>query len=160
MVPLRIFIHVLGLLALVFTGVVSMGSPVLANERILSNPRFQLALHGYDPVAYSADDAARVGLESHELLYQGLVWRFANEGNKVAFEAEPERYIPAYGGYCALAAAEGAATAAQPEIFAAIGARVFLFRSPAARYAFLLEAENAIRQADVQWPDVVRTLSP
>lgn len=160
MVPMRILIHAFVFLVPILVGAISATTPVLANERILSDPRFQLALHGYDPVAYSADDAARIGLESHELLYQGLVWRFANEGNKFAFEAEPELYIPAYGGYCALAAAEGVATAAEPEIFVRIGSRVFLFRSPATRYAFLLEAESVVTRADMLWPDVLQTLSP
>lgn len=160
MVPLRIYIQAFLLLWAVVVSAGVLSSPVRANERILSNPNFQLALHGYDPVAYTADGLARVGLESHELLFDGLVWRFANEGNRIAFEAEPDSYIPAYGGYCALAAAEGIAAAAQPDIFAVVGSRVFLFRSPAARYAFLLEAETLIGRADTLWLDVIRTLSP
>lgn len=160
MVPLRIFIQAFLLLGIAVSSASIVIAPVFANERILSNPSFQLALHGYDAVAYSADGAARVGQESHELLYQGLVWRFANEGNELAFSADPERYVPAYGGHCALAAAEGMAVSAQPDIFVTMGSRVFLFRSPAARYAFLLEAETLITRADSLWPDVVRTLSP
>lgn len=160
MVPMRIHSQAFLLLVAVVVAAGILSAPVLANERILSDPNFQLALHGYDPVAYSADGAARMGQESHELLYQRLVWRFANEGNKLAFEAAPESYIPAYGGYCALAAADALAAAAQPDIFATVGGRVFLFRSPAARYAFLLEAETLITRADSMWPDVVRTLSP
>ncbi|CAN0448863.1 unnamed protein product [Pylaiella littoralis] len=82
-------------------------------------------------------------------------------GNETClFGADPERYVPAYGGHCALAAAEGMAVSAQPDIFVTMGSRVFLFRSPAARYAFLLEAETLITRADSLWPDVVRTLSP
>lgn len=160
MVPLRINIQAFLLLLVAVVGAGVFSSPVWANERILSNPNFQLALHGYDPVAYTADGIARVGLENHELLYEGLVWRFANEGNRIAFEAEPDSYIPAYGGHCALAAAEGIAAAAQPDIFATAGSRVFLFRSPAARYAFLLEAETLTARADALWLDVIRTLSP
>jgi YHS domain-containing protein len=160
MVPMRICGQFF-LLLFVLAGCAGvLCSPGLANERILSNPNFQLALYGYDPVAYTADAEARLGQESQELLYRGLVWRFANEGNKVAFEAEPDRYLPAYGGYCALAAADGIAVAAQPDVFAILGNRVFLFRSPAARYAFLLEAETLIGRADSLWPEVIRTLSP
>lgn len=160
MVPLRIYSRFFLLVFAVGVGLVTLAPAGWANERILSNPNFQLALHGYDPVAYTADGEARVGLESHELLFRGLVWRFANAGNRMAFEAEPDRYVPAYGGYCALAAAEGIAAAAQPDVFADLGGRVFLFRSPAARYAFLLEAETLMLRADTVWPDVIRTLSP
>ena len=137
-----------------------MISHAAANERIISEPNSQLALFGYDAVAYSADGEPRVGLAEHEVIYAGLVWRFANEGNRQAFVQEPARFVPAYGGHSALMVARGATADGHPEISLVLGGRVFLFHSIAARYAFLLEAERNLSLADANWPDLEQQLSP
>jgi hypothetical protein len=152
-------------LCLLLVGALLLGLPAalrpgMANEQILSRPDQQLALYGYDPVAYFADDGARLGLAEHEMVYRRLVFRFANAGNMEAFEADPLRYLPAYGGYCAHQAASGFAAAAHPEVYLVLGQRLFLFSSPAARYAFLLEGAPGIAEADARWPQVLEVLAP
>ena len=131
-----------------------------ANERIISDPSDQLALFGYDPVAYLADGEARRGLPAFETIYAGLVWRFANEGNLQAFVDDPEYFIPAYGGHSAYMMAQGAITAGHPDIWIRLGGRVLFFHTAAARYAFLLEAEALLTRADLEWPNLRDTLSP
>lgn len=135
-------------------------SLLLANERIISDPADQLALFGFDPVAYLADGEARVGLADYEMLYERLVWRFANEGNMLAFAEDPQRFVPAYGGHGAFMVSRGAAAIGHPTVWLAVSGRVFLFRDAASRYAFLLEADTLIDQADANWPDIRDELSP
>ncbi len=132
----------------------------VANERIISDPSDRIALFGFDPVAYLADGEARPGLPDFELVRDRLVWRFANEGNMEAFVRDPERFVPAYGGHGALMVSRGAAAIGHPTVWLAVGGRVFLFRDQASRYAFLLEADALIDQADAAWPDVRDTLAP
>lgn len=135
-------------------------SQAQANERILSDPTHLLALFGYDPVAYLADGQPRLGLPDYELRYARLVWRFANKGNMEAFAADPERFIPAYGGHGALKMSRGVAAPGHPTVWLAVGPRVFLFSDAPSRFAFLLEVDILIDQADTAWPDVRDTLSP
>lgn len=134
--------------------------PAFANERILSDPSDQLALLGYDAVSFFTEEQAIIGQPNYEVLYAGLVWRFAHSGNLEAFSQNPASFLPAYGGMCAFRAAEGLAVHADPNVFLVLGPRVFFFSSRAARYAFLLEAEFLIAEADTVWPEVIETLSP
>lgn len=154
----RMGVAVLGLLLLIMVS--SLISVAQANERIISDPNHLLALFGYDPVAYLADGEPRRGVAEFEVIYERLVWRFANEGNMLAFVDDPDRFVPAYGGHGALMVARGAATVGQPTIWWSVGGRVFFFRDAASRYAFLLEAAAQIRQADTAWPELRETLSP
>ncbi len=154
--PCRLAAHLLVGVFLCFP----FSSVSLASERIVSHPAHQLALFGYDPVAYFADGQARLGSRAYETLYQRLVWRFANEGNYRSFLADPDRFIPAYGGHGAFSLSYGAVSIGHPEIWIGLGGRIFFFRDIAARYAFLLEAENLVSEADRHWDGVVETLSP
>ncbi|MEM6382035.1 MAG: YHS domain-containing (seleno)protein [Pseudomonadota bacterium] len=150
--------------AALFLGISQAGilrpQPAAANEQILSHPAHQLGLLGYDAVAFFADEGAVLGSADHELIYRGLVWRFVHEANKRAFAADPARYLPAYGGFDARKAASGIAAASDPRVYLVLGQRLFLFASPASRYAFLLNAERTIVQADNRWPELLRTLAP
>lgn len=64
-----------------------------------------LALSGYDPVAYFPEGGGKPakGAQSISLVHGGVLYRFATEANKAAFESNPARYEPAYGGWCAWA---------------------------------------------------------
>ena len=135
-------------------------SSALANERIISDPEYQLALYGYDPVSFLADGQPRLGLPAHEFLYERLVWRFANEGNLQAFAQDPQRFVPAFGGHDALMMARGAPTPGHPLHYLVSGTRVLLFHNPAARYAFLLEPQDLLTRADARWPAIRETLAP
>lgn len=61
-----------------------------------------LALGGYDPVAYHTVAEALVGTEALEQEHAGLRYRFSDEATLELFREEPERYLPAFGGWCAL----------------------------------------------------------
>ena len=65
-----------------------------------------LVIGGYDPVAYS-QGAASMGDEGITVEHRGLTYRFATEANREAFLNDPDRYEPAYGGWCAYAMAKG-----------------------------------------------------
>ncbi|MFK7791197.1 MAG: YHS domain-containing (seleno)protein [Devosiaceae bacterium] len=143
-----------------FSAALLLPSGVTGSERIVSNPDFQLALFGYDPVAYFADGEAREGTAEYEVLHENLAWRFASAGNLEAFLAEPSLFLPAFGGHGALFVARGTATPGHPEIWVSLGGRVFFFKNVASRYAFLLEAERMIVDADANWALLRETLAP
>ncbi|MGH1342321.1 MAG: YHS domain-containing (seleno)protein [Nannocystales bacterium] len=73
------------------------------------NLKDSLALQGYDPVSYFPEGGARPepGDPGQALRYRGVVYRFSSRANRRRFEAEPGRYEPAYGGWCAWAMARG-----------------------------------------------------
>ena len=58
-----------------------------------------IAIKGYDPVAYFTENRAVKGKEEFEYLYEGARWRFSNAAHRDLFAANPERYMPQYGGF-------------------------------------------------------------
>ena len=131
--------------------------PVIgATELIVSDERTGLGLRGFDAVSYFLG-APRAGQEGVELLWSGVVWRFASESNREVFRRNPQVYAPRLGGYDPTAAAEGALVAADPTLFAVRHDRLYLFRNEANRARFL--GEPAIEQkAEARWPELSRAL--
>lgn len=58
-----------------------------------------IAIKGYDPVGYFAENRAVKGKEEFEYLYEGARWRFSSAAHRDLFAANPERYMPQYGGF-------------------------------------------------------------
>lgn len=130
------------------------------SEMLVFDARSGLALYGFDPVAYFTDGAARTGDEDLEYSWRGVGWRFVNEGNRAAFEKDPEVYTPQFGGYDPVAVARGIARPGHPEFFLVHDQQLFLFYSAEARDAFAADAEAMAAQAKAEWPAVSKTLSP
>ena len=87
-----------------------------------------LSIGGYDPVAYFTESRARKGNARYEASHLGATYRFASAANRDAFLAEPDRYRPAYGGWCAFAMSSGGKTSPDPTNFIIDDdGRLFLF---------------------------------
>ena len=138
----------------------NMAGLAATTERIVSDPNTGLAINGFDPVAYFTEAAPRVGSPDFELSYGGVVWRFRNEGNRAAFVAHPEVYMPRFGGYDPIAVARGVSTPGHAELWTINEQRLYLFYNAAARDAFVGDPRGAIHAAERGWPGVLRTLSP
>ena len=129
-------------------------------QQIVVDHRSGLAINGFDPVAYFVDGAAKLGKEPYEQAHAGVVWRFRNEGNQAAFVADPDIYMPRFGGYDPVAVARGVAVPGDPRLWLIVGERLYLFYTPEARDTFLGDAESLGATADRRWPAVQLTLSP
>jgi hypothetical protein len=140
----------------------TLGPPATAatTERVVSDPRSGLAISGFDPVAYFTDAASKLGLAEFELSFAGVVWRFRNEGNRAAFIANPEVFMPRFGGYDPTAVARGASAPGHGELWAIAENRLYLFHSATTRKAFVENPVSTIEAAERAWPAVLRKLSP
>ena len=127
-------------------------------ELVVVNRYTGLAIDGFDPVAYFVDAAPKTGRAELELQFAGATWRFHNEGNRAAFAADPDVYMPRFGGYDPIAVARGAATPGHPRLWLIAEKRLYLFYSAAARAAFVENPDRAIDAAERHWPEVLRTL--
>ena len=61
----------------------------------------EIAIRGYDTVAYFTEALSVAGSADHAVQWQGATWQFASADNRALFEADPEKYAPQFGGYCA-----------------------------------------------------------
>src|SRR5262245_6936885 len=86
----------------------SMAIPVAADgAKLVAADEEHVAIQGYDPVGYFTDGKAIKGSTGYEYSWDGVRWRFASAAHRDLFVADPDRYMPQYGGYCAAAMANG-----------------------------------------------------
>ena len=91
------------------------------------NIRKDVALEGYDPVSYFNHQPLE-GKEDIHFAYQGITYRFSDPANLLKFRANPEKYGPAYGGWCAYAMGEtGEKVKIDPETYKIIDGKLYLF---------------------------------
>ncbi|MBI2273559.1 MAG: hypothetical protein HYU70_07165 [Bacteroidetes bacterium] len=87
----------------------------------------KIALLGYSPVSYLDLGIAQKGLKENKATYDGLAYYFTTNEQKKAFEANPTKYLPQYGGYCAFGVSVGAKFRADPNKFVVKDGKYFLF---------------------------------
>ncbi len=99
------------------------------NEYDLNKKKDNLAIDGYDPVAYFPESGSKATKGSKKITYtyKQVTYRFSNEDNKKLFIANPARYEPAYGGWCAWAMSRGSKTEINPKTFIVKEGRLYLF---------------------------------
>lgn len=129
-------------------------------ERIVVDWHTGLAIDGYDPVAFYTDGKPLLGSPDFELPYGGAVWRFRNPGNRAAFAARPDVYMPQFGGYDPVGIAHGVAVAGSPRAWLISGGRLYLFYDRDRLNAFIANTQRIMAAAERKWPQVERTLSP
>jgi len=91
------------------------------------NVKKNLAIEGYDPVSYF-DNKPTEGIETLTTTYKGVTYQFSTAGNLAKFKGSPDKYEPAYGGWCAYAMGEnGEKVKIDPETFKIVDGKLFLF---------------------------------
>jgi len=128
-------------------------------ERVVVDRHTGLALYGIDPVAYFTDRKPVEGRQEFELRYAGAIWRFDNEGNRAAFAADPDVYMPRYGGYDPVGVGRGLATPGYPAIWVVYDERLYLFYTEDARLTFIASPTSVIASASARWSSVKSELA-
>jgi YHS domain-containing protein len=94
----------------------------------LYNLEGQLAIQGYDPVAYFKQGRAVKGQKEFSTSYEGIIYYFANADNNILFLNNPLAYEPQYGGWCAFAMGDsGDKVSISPSTFKIIDGKLYLF---------------------------------
>jgi YHS domain-containing protein len=128
----------------------SAAFPALADKVFVDESGF--AIRGTDPVAYFEEGRPVAGDPGLAAEWQGATWLFASAANRDAFAANPERYAPQYGGYCAYAVAQGALATIDPEAWTIHEGRLYLNFSPTVRIVWREDVPGNISKADANWP--------
>lgn len=140
-------------------GLAAATSTLIATRASAAEPRVYqeggIAIDGADAVAFfglSEDAEPVMGSAEHAVDWNGATWHFASAENRATFEANPEAYAPAFGGYCAYAAARGYVASTVPEAWSVVDGRLFLNYSLRIRRRWLREIPDAIGQGDANYP--------
>jgi len=134
---------------------VAFSAATAAKARINKTPLGGVAIEGYDTVAYFSDSGPVKGSKEHEVEWKGATWRFANAGNRDRFVADPERYAPRYGGYCAFAVSQGLTAGIDPAVFRIVEDKLYLNYSKEIQGRWEQDIRGNIAKADANYPKLV-----
>ena len=112
------------------------------------------AIRGYDPVAYFTEARPVKGTEQFSHEWRGARWRFSSAANRDRFAADPQKYAPQYGGYCAYGTARGYKAPTEPHAFTIVGGKLYLNYDAAIQDTWREDKAGYISKADQNWPAV------
>jgi YHS domain-containing protein len=111
-----------------------------------------IALRGHDPVAYFSENKPVKGLPDRKTEYQGSIFYFASKANRDAFVADPARYAPQYGGFCAFGMASGYKAATDPAAFSIVDGKLYLNYNRDIQKQWSADRPGFIAKAEKNWP--------
>jgi YHS domain-containing protein len=113
-----------------------------------------VAIKGYDPVAYFTEQQAMKGSENISYSWLGADWNFTNEKHKKLFAENPVKYAPQYGGHCADGVAYGETTVnIDPLAWVIIEGKLYLNGAPGGAVE-LEEVDGQLAKAEKNWPEI------
>ena len=116
-----------------------------------------VALGGFDPVSYFPEGGGKAekGFVKRDFKHNGVTYRFASDANRERFRANPDKYLPAYNGWCAWAMAElNAKVDIEPSSFQIYNGKLYVFYDHAdlnTRELWLKNPEGMLAKANVNW---------
>lgn len=142
---------VLATAALIFSRVKKV-APVSWGWYGIINETDDLALAGRDAVSYHEASQPRPGKSEFSMRYREAEWRFESAESLALFKANPQRYEPAFGGFCAFAVSKGFTADADPEVWVVEDSTLYVFDSASIRKEWLAAAsDNIITEAETNW---------
>lgn len=99
--------------------------------RSFASENVTLAIKGYDPVAYFTDGKPTPGVPAFEYEWDEHLWRFSSAEHRELFKADPVRYAPQFGNFCAMALSMGEVVVANPENWLVSAGKLYVFGKPA-----------------------------
>lgn len=113
-----------------------------------------IALAGYDVVAYATTGQAMPGTPRYSSRHDNAVYHFTSAENRTAFEADPGRYRPEYGGYCAYGVRMGRKLPIDPTAFERVDGKLYVFLDRATKLTWKEDKGSNIQIANRIWPDL------
>ncbi|MGE3929268.1 MAG: YHS domain-containing (seleno)protein [Hyphomonadaceae bacterium] len=143
-------------LALSFAGFIAAPAPAFADTAPVYTPLLSnVGASGYDVVAYFTERRPVRGIARHRTTHQGVEYRFASAEHLTAFRANPARYLPQYGGYCAWAVSQGYTAPADPNAWRVVDGRLYLNYNAEIQRRWEQDIPGHIRNANGNWPSVL-----
>ena len=113
-----------------------------------------IAVHGYDPVAYFTLGRPVQGTAEHSLVHEGATYRFSSAETMQAFKADPARYQPAFGGYCAYGVSVGAKFDGDPRYWRIVDGKLYLNLNRQIQKTWLEDVPGNIGKAETNWTKI------
>lgn len=113
-----------------------------------------LAMRGYDPVSYFTAGEPQSGKVNITAIYNGATYRFTNEANRDTFKANPAKYAPQFGGFCAYGTALGVKVDGNPHLWKIVDDKLYLNLSEEVVKLWNKDIKGHIKTANTNWADI------
>lgn len=135
-----------------------IGALLTAAEPVkpVNTGRGNLAIHGYDPVAYFDEGRPIKGSAEFSHSWMGATWRFASAAHRDKFAARPDAFAPRYGGYCAWAVSKGYTANGDPEAWKIVDGKLYLNYNLKVQKDWEHDVAKRIESANANWPRLHR----
>lgn len=132
--------------------VLMFSSAVFADDEIYTGFFSNNAVGGYDTVSFFSQNGPIEGKSQYKTTYKGTTWLFSSAENLAKFTANPAKYAPQYGGYCAWAiGAKNDLAPGKPKYWTIIDGKLYLNYSDSVQKDWLQDAPGFIAKGDKNW---------
>jgi YHS domain-containing protein len=130
-------------------------SPLKPVNAVADGGDDRVILKGADVVAYFTLGRYAPGSPAIKSTYEGVTFRFANAEHKALFDADPRKYLPQYGGYCANGIVYGIPWGGDADAWRVIDGKLYIFGGQGSKDAFELDVPGNLRLAEKYWSSEV-----
>lgn len=140
--------------AVLATLVYLSGQTLLADN--VNQSRGGLGVKGYDVVAYFDLGRPVQGQGAFEHVHDGVTYRFASKAHRDRFAADPARYLPQFGGFCAWAVSRNYTADIDPTAWRIVDGKLYLNYSRSVQARWATDVRGNIAKGDANWPALSR----
>ena len=141
----------------ILAAAVLFASSVFGASAVNVSGASNIALSGYDPVAFFTQSQPVHGSPSLTAEYEGATYLFSSAEHQKLFKANPAKYAPQCGGFCAYGVAVGALFPVDVSTWSIVDGKLYLNLNPEIAKAFNADLKGNIKKAEQNWPKVART---
>ncbi len=116
-----------------------------------------VGVQGYDLVSYHTGKKPLQGNGNHVSTHNGVSYLFASKANQDAFEKNPEKYLPAYGGWCAYGVSVGKKFVGDANVWKIVDGKLYLNLDTGIQAAWNKDIPGNIKKANGQWKTIRNT---
>lgn len=113
-----------------------------------------LAIQGYDPVAYFTNEKPTKGNSDFTATYKNAIYHFSSEQNRDLFRASPAKYAPQFGGFCAFGVTKGRKFDTDPTAWRVVDGKLYLNLNKDVQKVWLEDVPGYITNANQTWPTI------
>jgi YHS domain-containing protein len=113
-----------------------------------------LGLHGMDTVALTSLHAVAEGSAAFTVVHDGAAYYFASQKSADMFAADPLKFLPQYGGFCAYAVALGKKLDGDPMFADIVDGKLYLFVNAEIFEKYKKDSERILAEAERMWPKI------
>lgn len=113
-----------------------------------------VAIQGYDPVAYFTEETPQKGSATYTATYKNAIYHFSSEQNRDLFRASPTKYAPQYGGFCAFGVTKGRKFDTDPTAWRVVDGKLYLNLNKDVQKVWLEDVPGYITNANETWTSI------